>query len=118
MNKQATIDLPFLCNGEINTPLGGRYSLSSPHHSSPTQLHCVKTNNTSKPQTTQTEQQYLPQYKFQKTGLLVQVPSSSNSDTVATLVHQIMTELGKAVSVDRVMVITKLVLNFMQQNGC
>jgi hypothetical protein len=24
-------------------PLGGRYSLSSPHHSSPTQLHYVKT---------------------------------------------------------------------------
>jgi hypothetical protein len=34
-------------------------------------------------------------------------------------VHQIMTKLIKAVSEeDRVMVITKLVLNLMQQNGC
>jgi hypothetical protein len=39
-------------------------------------------------------------------------PGSSSSDTVATVVHQIMTELSEAVSEgDRVMVITKLVLN-------
>jgi hypothetical protein len=70
------------------------------------------------PQTTQTEQQYLKQKDFQKTDLSVQAPSSSNNDTVATVVHQIMTKLIKAVSEeDRVIVITKLVLNLMQQNG-
>jgi hypothetical protein len=56
----------------------------------------------------QTEQQYLPQKKLQKTGLSVQAPSSSNNDTVATVVHQIMTQFNKAVSEeDRIMVITK-----------
>jgi hypothetical protein len=64
------------------------------------------------PQTMQTEQQYLPQKEFQKTGLSVQAPSLSNNDTVATAVHQIMSKLTKAVSEeDKVMVITKLVLN-------
>jgi hypothetical protein len=54
----------------------------------------------------------------QKIDLSVQSPSSSNNDSVATVVHQIMTKLNKAVSEeDRVMVITKLV-NLMQQNGC
>jgi hypothetical protein len=67
----------------------------------------------------QIEQQYLPQKEFQKTGLSVQAPSSSNNNTVATIVHQIMTEVTEAVSEeDRVMVITKLVLNLMHQNGC
>jgi hypothetical protein len=57
-------------------------------------------------------QQYLPQQEFQKTGLSVQAPSLSNSDTVATVVHPIMTELSGAVSEeDRVMVIIKMVLN-------
>jgi hypothetical protein len=71
------------------------------------------------PQTTQTEQQYLPQKEFQKTDLSVQAPSSSNNDSVATVVRQITTKLTKAVSEeDRVMVITKLVLNLLQQNGC
>jgi hypothetical protein len=71
------------------------------------------------PQTTQTEQQYLPQKECQKIDLSVQAPSSSNNDSVATVVHQIMTKLTKAVSEeDRVMVITKLILNLMQQNGC
>jgi hypothetical protein len=73
------------------------------------------------PQTTQTEQQYLPQEEFQKTELRVsvQAPSSSNNDTVATVVHHIMTKLTKAVSEEgRIMVITKLGLNLMQQNGC
>jgi hypothetical protein len=38
---------------------------------------------------------------------------------MATVVHQIMTELSEAVSEkDRIMVITKMVLNLMQQNGC
>jgi hypothetical protein len=56
---------------------------------------------------------------FQKTGLSVQAPSLSDNYTVATIVHQIMTELSKAVSEeDRVMIITKMALNFMQQNGC
>jgi trans-aconitate methyltransferase len=45
--------------------------------------------------------------ELQKTGLSVQVPSS-----VATVVHQIMTELSKAVPEgDLVTAITKLVLN-------
>jgi hypothetical protein len=71
------------------------------------------------PQTTQTEQQYLPQKEFQNTELSVQAPSSSSNDSVATVVHQIMTKLTKAVSEeDKVMVITKLVLNLLQQNGC
>jgi hypothetical protein len=49
----------------------------------------------------------------------VQAPSSSNNEFVATVVQQIMTKLTKAESeADRVMVITKLVLNLMQQNGC
>jgi predicted membrane protein len=71
------------------------------------------------PQAMQTERQYLSQRKFQKTHLSVQVPSSFNNDTVASVVHQIRIELSKAVSEeDRVMVIIKLVLNLMQQNGC
>jgi hypothetical protein len=61
----------------------------------------------------QREQQYLPQKEFQKTGLSVQAPRSSSN---ATVVHQIMTELSKAVSEeDRVTVITKLVLNLTLQ---
>jgi hypothetical protein len=65
-------------------------------------------------------QQHLPQKEIQKTGLSVQTPSSSNNDTlkVATVVQQIMTELSEAVSEkDKIMVITKLVLNLMKQNG-
>jgi hypothetical protein len=47
-----------------------------------------------------------------KTDLSVQAPTSSNNDIVANEVHQIMTKLTKALSEeDRVMVITKLVLN-------
>jgi hypothetical protein len=66
-------------------------------------------------------QQYLPQQEFQKTGLSLQVPSSSNSDTlkVATVVHPIMTELSEAVSEkDKIITVTKMALNFMKQNGC
>jgi hypothetical protein len=85
---------------------------TSPQQSYTATLHQDRQHQ--QPQTTQTEQQYLPQKEFQKTGLSVQAPSSSNSDTVATVVHQIMTELSKAVSEeDRVMVITKLILNLM-----
>jgi type IV pilus biogenesis protein CpaD/CtpE len=63
--------------------------------------------------------QYLPKQEFKKPGLLVQAPSSSNNNTVATVVHQIITELNGAVAEeDRVMVITELVLNLMQQSGC
>jgi hypothetical protein len=63
-------------------------------------------------------QQYLPQQEFQKSGVLVQAPSSSNNNTVAIVVYLIMTEPSGAVSEeDRVMVITKMVLNLMQQNG-
>jgi hypothetical protein len=58
----------------------------------------------------------VPQKEFQKTDLSVQAPSSSNNDSVATVVHQIMTKLTKAVSEeDRVMVITKLVLNLINK---
>jgi hypothetical protein len=50
--------------------------------------------------------------EFQKTGLSVQAPSSSDSDAVATVVQQIMIELSEVVSKeDRIMVITKVVLN-------
>jgi hypothetical protein len=66
-------------------------------------------------------QQHLPQQEIQKTGLTVQAPSSSDNDKlkVATVVRQIMRELSKAVSEkDKIMIITIMVLNLMQQNGC
>jgi hypothetical protein len=65
-------------------------------------------------------QQHLPQQEIQQTGLSVQAPSSSNSDMlkVATVMQQIMTELSKAIlEKDKVMVITKKLLNLMKQNG-
>jgi hypothetical protein len=38
---------------------------------------------------------------------------------VATVVQQIMTELSEAMSEeDKIMVITKMVLNLVKQNGC
>jgi hypothetical protein len=45
-------------------------------------------------------QRHLPQQEIQKTGLSVQAPSSSNSETLkgAIVVQQIMTELSEAVS--------------------
>jgi hypothetical protein len=92
------------------------YTFTSPQQSYAAALRQDKQHQ--QPQTTHTEQQYLPQKEFQKTDLSVQAPSSSNNDTVSTVVHQIMTKLTKAVSEeDRIMVITKLVLNLMQQNG-
>jgi hypothetical protein len=68
-------------------------------------------------------QQHLPQQEIQKTGLLVQAPSSFNNEKilvkVATVVQQIMTELSDAVSEkNKIMVITKMVLDLMNQNGC
>jgi hypothetical protein len=72
------------------------------------------------PQTTQTEQQYLPQEEFQKTVLSVQSPSSSDNDKlkVATEVRQIVKELSEAVSEeDKVMTVTMIILDLIQQNG-
>jgi hypothetical protein len=66
-------------------------------------------------------QQHLSQQEIQKTGLSVQASSSSDNDTlqVATLVQQIMRELSEAVSEkDKIMVIIKMALNLMKQNGC
>jgi hypothetical protein len=60
-------------------------------------------------------------YLFQKTGLSVQSPSSSDNDKlkVATVVRQTMKELSEAVSEeDKVMIITMMVLKLMQRNGC
>jgi hypothetical protein len=51
--------------------------------------------------------------RIQKTGLSVQAPSSSDSDTlkVAIVVQQIMTELNEAVAEEnKIMVIIKVVL--------
>jgi hypothetical protein len=112
------------CKGETHNelprePLGGPSSLSSHHHSSPTQLHYVRTNNTSNRKQRRQISSICSKRKFRKTDLSVQAPSSFNNDSVETVVHQIMTKLSKALSEeDRVMVITKLVLNLMQLNGC
>jgi hypothetical protein len=61
------------------------------------------------------------QQKIQRTGLSVQAPSSTNSDTlkVTIVVQQIMTDLSEAVSkTNKIMAITKMVLKLMKQNGC
>jgi hypothetical protein len=66
-------------------------------------------------------QQHLPQQEFQKTGLSVQAPSSSDSDKlkVAAVVRQIMTERSEAASEkDKVMIVTIVVLDLVQRNGC
>jgi hypothetical protein len=66
-------------------------------------------------------QQHLPQKEIQRTSLPVQAPSSTKNDMLktATVVEQIMTELSDAVSQkDKIMIITKMVLNLMKQNGC
>jgi hypothetical protein len=61
-------------------------------------------------------QKHLPQQEYQKTGLSVQAPSSSYNDTVATIVHQIMTELSGALSQEeRIISITKVELNLMKK---
>jgi hypothetical protein len=77
------------------------------------------------PQTPQAEgksvqhpvQQHLPQQEFQKNGLSVQAPSSSDSDKlkVATAVRQIMKELSETVSEEgEVMIVTMMVLDLVQ----
>jgi hypothetical protein len=61
------------------------------------------------------------QQEIQRTGLSVQAPSSTNNDTlkIATVVQEIITELCEAVSEkDKIMVITKMVLNLLKQNDC
>jgi hypothetical protein len=66
-------------------------------------------------------QQHLPQQEIQRTGLSVQAPSSSNNHMIkgATVVQQIITEVSEAASEnDKLMVITKMVLNLMKQIGC
>jgi hypothetical protein len=45
--------------------------------------------------------------------------TSNDMLKIATVVHQIMTELSEATSEkDKITVITKMVLNLMKQNGC
>jgi uncharacterized protein YggL (DUF469 family) len=66
-------------------------------------------------------QKHLPQQEFQKTGLSVQAPISSENEKlqVATVVRQIMKELSEAVSEeDKLMIVTMVVLDLMQWNGC
>jgi hypothetical protein len=66
-------------------------------------------------------QQHLPQQAIQRAGMSVQAPSSTKNDTlkVDTVVQQIITEPSEAVSVkDKIMVITKIVVNLAKQNGC
>jgi hypothetical protein len=60
-------------------------------------------------------QQHLSQQKFQKTGLSVQAPISSDNDTVVTVVQRIMSELDEALSEDeKLMVITKMVVHLIK----
>jgi hypothetical protein len=66
-------------------------------------------------------QQHLPQQEIQRTGLSVQAPSSTNNGAlkIATLMHQITTKLSEAASEkDKILVITKMVLDLMKRNGC
>jgi hypothetical protein len=64
---------------------------------------------------------HLPQREIQRTGLSVQAPSLTNSDTlkVTTAVQKIIKELNETVpEKHKIMVSTKMVLNLMKQNGC
>jgi hypothetical protein len=71
-------------------PLGAHSPLSSPHQSSPTQLHCIRTLNASNHSHCRQKgkargtpvQQHLPQQEIQKTGLSIQAPSLPNNDTL------------------------------------
>jgi hypothetical protein len=66
-------------------------------------------------------QQHLPQQEIQKMGLSVQSPSSSDNDKlkIATVVQQIVKELSEAVSEeDKAMIVTMMVLDLTQRNGC
>ena len=72
---------------------------------------------------TVTKQQIVPALALQKeTGHSVQPPHANsqlldNMLRVVTVVQQIMTEFNGAVSEDKIMAITKIVLNLMKQNG-
>jgi hypothetical protein len=62
-------------------------------------------------------QQHLPQQEIQRTGL----SSSTNNDTliISKVVQQIITQLSEDVSEKhKTMVIKKMVLNLIKQNGC
>jgi hypothetical protein len=66
-------------------------------------------------------QQHLSQQEIQRTDLSVQANSSSDNDTlkVATVVQQFKRELSEAVSEeDKIIFITKIVLNLIKQNDC
>jgi hypothetical protein len=66
-------------------------------------------------------QQHLPQQEILRTGLSVQASSTSNNDTliVATVAQLIISKLSEAMSEkDKIMVITKMVLTLMKENGC
>jgi hypothetical protein len=66
-------------------------------------------------------EQHLPQQEIQGTGLSERAPSSTNNDTlkIATAAQQNFTEPSEAVSEKyKIMVITKMVLNLVKQNGC
>jgi hypothetical protein len=104
--------------------LGGRSCPSSSHQCGLTQLHCAKTYNTSnhrhRRHMGKAYRPHLPQQEIQRC-LSVQVSSWTNSDTlkICTLVQQFMPELSEAVSgKNKIMVITKMVLNLLKQNGC
>jgi hypothetical protein len=66
-------------------------------------------------------QQHLLQKDFQKTGVSVQAPSSSDNEKlkVAAVVRQTMRKLSGAASEDdKLMLVTMMVLDLMQRNGC
>jgi hypothetical protein len=65
-------------------------------------------------------QQQLPQQEIQKTGLTVQAHSSSNNDMlkVFTVAQQITEHTEVLSEKDKIMLITKMVLKVMKQNGC
>jgi hypothetical protein len=65
-------------------------------------------------------QQHLPQQEIQRPGLSVQARISINNDTlkVANLVQQIITKLGEVVSEKEIIMVIKMILNLMIQNGC
>jgi hypothetical protein len=66
-------------------------------------------------------QQHVPHQEIPKIDLSVQAPSLSNNDIlkVATVGQQIITERSGAMSEkDKILFITKIVLNLMKQNCC
>jgi hypothetical protein len=110
------------CKGEEHNELprallGERSSLS--YLTTAVLLSCITSRQTTSATTNNADRATVSATKgISENRSVSRNPSSSNDDTVATVVHQIMTKLTKAVSEEhRVMVITKLVLNLMQQNG-